>query len=163
MAGGDWRLCTSMARMPVGAIGGARWAAQLKCLGRTTIALNLSRREIDLRRAGPFNKIRLRIAARSELTSSHRINGTMTKNASMLDALTQLAAKVDAAIQASPASNLERNARQHFVSQLARHGLVAREEYEIQTELLEKTRTKLKALESRIAALEAERRPSGAK
>jgi BMFP domain-containing protein YqiC len=79
----------------------------------------------------------------------------MTKTSSALDALTQLAAKVEALIQASPASSLERNARQHFVSQLALHGLVTREEYEVQTALLEKTRAKLKALEARIAALEA--------
>ena len=85
----------------------------------------------------------------------------MTKTTSAFEALTQLAAKVDAVLQASPASGLERNARQHFVSQLARHGLVTRDEYEIQTALLEKTRAKLKALEARIAELEAERRRSG--
>ncbi len=79
----------------------------------------------------------------------------MTKTSSALDALTQFAAKVDAAIKASPAADLEKNARQHFVSQLAKQGLVTREEYEIQTALLEKTRAKLKALEARIAELEA--------
>ncbi|MEO8103523.1 MAG: accessory factor UbiK family protein [Betaproteobacteria bacterium] len=84
----------------------------------------------------------------------------MTKTSSALDALTQLAAKVDAVLKASPASNLEANARQHFVSQLARQGLVTREEYEIQTALLEKSRQKLKALEARIAELEAEHRAS---
>jgi BMFP domain-containing protein YqiC len=83
----------------------------------------------------------------------------MTKTSSTLDALTKFAARVDAAIQASPASNLEKSARRHFVSQLAREGLVTREEYEIQTALLEKSRTKLKALEARIAALEVERPP----
>jgi hypothetical protein len=86
----------------------------------------------------------------------------MTKTSSALEALTQLAAKVDAAIQASPAAGLERNARQHFVSQLARQGLVTREEYEIQTALLEKTHAKLKVLETRIAELEAGR-PSSPK
>ena len=85
---------------------------------------------------------------------------SMTKTSSALEALTQLAAKVDAVIQSSPVSSLEKNARQHFISQLARQGLVTREEYEIQTALLEKTRTKLNALETRIAELEAERQPS---
>jgi BMFP domain-containing protein YqiC len=79
----------------------------------------------------------------------------MTKTSSALEALTQLAAKVDAAIKASPVSGLEANARHHFVAQLAKQGLVTREEYEIQTALLEKTRAKLKVLEARIAALEA--------
>ena len=80
----------------------------------------------------------------------------MTKTSSALDALSKLAAKVDAAIQASPAAGFEKNARQHFVSQLARQGLVTREDFEIQTALLEKTRAKLNALEARIVALEAE-------
>lgn len=84
----------------------------------------------------------------------------MTKFSSALEALTQLAAKVDAAIQASPASGVERNARQHFVSLLARQGLVTREEYEIQTALLEKTRTRLNALETRITELESASQPS---
>ena len=78
----------------------------------------------------------------------------MTKTSSAFDALTQIAAKIDAAIKASPASELEKNARQHFVSQLAKQGLVTREEFEIQSALLEKTRTKLKVLEARIAELE---------
>jgi len=79
----------------------------------------------------------------------------MTKTASAIDALSQFAAKVDAAIKASPAAEMEKNARRHFVSQLAKQGLVTREEYEIQTALLEKTRAKLKALEARIAELES--------
>ena len=84
----------------------------------------------------------------------------MTKSSSTLDALSQFAAKVDAAIKASPASGIEKNARQHFVSQLAKQGLVTREEYEIQTALLEKSRAKLIALEARIAELESARQQS---
>lgn len=79
----------------------------------------------------------------------------MSKTTSALDALTQFAAKVDAAIKASPAAELEKNARRHVVSQLAKEGLVTREEFEIQAALLEKTRAKLKTLETKIAELEA--------
>ncbi len=79
----------------------------------------------------------------------------MTKTSSALDALSKLAAKVDAAIQASPVSGLEKNARQHFVSQLSRQGLVTREDFEIQAALLEKTSAKVKVLEAKIAELEA--------
>ena len=79
----------------------------------------------------------------------------MTKTSSALDALSKLAARVDAAIQASPVSGLEKNARQHFVSQLARQGLVTREDFEIQAALLEKTSAKVKVLEAKIAELEA--------
>ena len=84
----------------------------------------------------------------------------MTKTSSALDALSKLAGKVDAAIQASPAADLEKNVRRHFISQLAGQGLVTREEYEIQAALLEKTQAKLKMLETRIAELEAARQPS---
>ena len=78
----------------------------------------------------------------------------MNKTSSALGALIQLATKVDAVIRNSPASELEKNARQHFISQLAKHGLVTREEFEIQTALLEKTRAKLKELETKITRLE---------
>lgn len=70
------------------------------------------------------------------------------------DALNQLAAKLDSVIKNSPVSELEKNARQHFISQLAKHGLVTREEYEVQVALLEKARAKLTELEGKIARLE---------
>ena len=79
----------------------------------------------------------------------------MTKASAALDALNQLAAKLDAVIKSSPVSELEKNARQHFISQLANHGLVTREEFEVQVALLERARTKLKELESKIAVLES--------
>lgn len=78
----------------------------------------------------------------------------MTKSAAALDALTQIAAKVDAAIKDSPLSGLEKNARQHLVSKLAQQGLVTQEEFDIQRALLEKSRAKLMALEQRVADLE---------
>ncbi len=71
-----------------------------------------------------------------------------------IDKLTQLAQRVGEAIAASPAGELEKNARQHFVSQLAKQGLVTREEFDAQRALLEKTRAKLLALEAKIAVLE---------
>ncbi len=74
-----------------------------------------------------------------------------------LDALNQLAAKLDSAIKNSPLSEIEKNARQHFISQLARQGLVTREEYEVQVALLERARAKLAELEIKIAHLEQER------
>jgi BMFP domain-containing protein YqiC len=74
-----------------------------------------------------------------------------------LDALNQFAAKFDSALKNSPLSGLERNARQQFISQLAKQGLVTREEYEVQVALLERARAKLVELESKIALLEKER------
>lgn len=80
----------------------------------------------------------------------------MTKTSAALDALNQFAAKLDSVIKNSPVSELEKNARQHFISQLAKQGLVTREEYETQVALLDRATAKLKDLESRIAFLEAE-------
>lgn len=72
-----------------------------------------------------------------------------------LDKLTALAQRVGEAIAASPAGALEKNARQHFISQLANQGLVTREEFDGQRQLLEKTRLKFAALEAKITELES--------
>ncbi len=69
-----------------------------------------------------------------------------------LDKLTALAQQVGEAIAASPAADLEKNARQHFISQLAKEGLVTREEFDAQRTLLDKTRAKLQALEATLLA-----------
>lgn len=74
-----------------------------------------------------------------------------------LDALNQFAAKFDSMVKNSPLIELEKNARQHFVSQLAKHGLVTREEYEVQVVLLESAHARLKELKTKIAHFEAER------
>lgn len=79
----------------------------------------------------------------------------MTSPNPNFDKLTALAQKVGEAIAASPAGSLEKNARQHFISQLANQGLVTREEFDSQRGLLEKTRATLRALEAKISALEA--------
>jgi BMFP domain-containing protein YqiC len=81
----------------------------------------------------------------------------VTKASDALDALNQFAAKLDTVIKNSPVGELEKNARQHFISQLAKHGLVTREEFEVQVALLQRARTKLTELEARVAVLEAER------
>jgi ubiquinone biosynthesis accessory factor UbiK len=75
----------------------------------------------------------------------------------VIDALTGLAAHAEKLLASSPASELEKNARQHFMSQLAKNGLVTREEYEIQTALLERARAKLNVLEAKVAALEQQK------
>ena len=72
-----------------------------------------------------------------------------------IDKLTDLAQRIGEAIAASPAGDIEKNARQHFISQLALQGLVTREEFDAQRALLEKTRAKLQALEEKIAVLES--------
>ncbi len=76
-------------------------------------------------------------------------------NSKPLDVLNDLVARIGQAVQQSPASELERNARQQLIAQLAKHGLVTREEYEIQLALLARAQAGLRELEARIAALES--------
>lgn len=51
--------------------------------------------------------------------------------------------------------DLQRNLRSAIESALAKMNLVTREEFEVQQAVLLRTREKLKALEARVAALEA--------
>lgn len=74
-------------------------------------------------------------------------------------ALNAAAARADELMQQSPTADLEKNVRQHLVAQLAKQGLVTREDYDIQVALLAKTRAKLQDLEAKIAALESGTNP----
>ncbi len=74
----------------------------------------------------------------------------------MLDpkALEEFAARLSAVIAASPAADIEKNARALLASFFTRLDLVTREEFDVQSEVLRRTREKLKALEERVARLE---------
>ena len=61
--------------------------------------------------------------------------------------LEDLGARLSAIIAASPAADLEKNARTLLASGFAKLDLVSREEFDIQTQVLQRTREKLKALE----------------
>ena len=76
----------------------------------------------------------------------------------MLDqkALEEFAARLSAVIAASPAADIEKNARALLASFFTKLDLVTREEFEVQTEVLRRTREKLKALEARVERLEAQ-------
>ena len=67
----------------------------------------------------------------------------------------ELAAKIGKAIENSPAKDIEKNVRAMLGSGLARLDLVPRAEFEIQAQVLLKTREKLETLERRLAELEA--------
>ena len=56
-----------------------------------------------------------------------------------------------------PAKDLEKNAKAAVSSLLAKLDVVTREEFDIQTQVLARTRQKLKELEARVEALEKER------
>lgn len=73
--------------------------------------------------------------------------------------LDDLAARISAAIEASPAKDVEKNIKAMLGAGLARLDLVPRAEFDVQVQVLLKTREKLEALEARLAALEARHPP----
>ncbi|WP_373990448.1 accessory factor UbiK family protein [Duganella sp. BuS-21] len=62
--------------------------------------------------------------------------------------------KISQAIENSPAKDIEKNVKSMMTQGFAKLDLVTREEFDIQTQVLAKTRAKLEALETRLAELE---------
>jgi ubiquinone biosynthesis accessory factor UbiK len=77
----------------------------------------------------------------------------------MLDpkTLEEIGNKVSALLASSPAKDIEKNARAVMTGVFAKLDLVTREEFDIQAQVLARTREKLKALEARVEALEKAR------
>jgi BMFP domain-containing protein YqiC len=80
------------------------------------------------------------------------IEGSAMLNSERLDELTK---KISQAINESPAKDIERNVKAMLQSGLQRLNLVPRDEFDVQAEVLARTRAKLEALEARVAELEA--------
>jgi hypothetical protein len=70
--------------------------------------------------------------------------------------LDEIGSKVSELLASSPAKDLEKNARALLASGFSKLDLVTREEFEVQREVLARTREKLVELEHRVARLEAE-------
>ncbi|TDK60533.1 accessory factor UbiK family protein [Sapientia aquatica] len=68
---------------------------------------------------------------------------------------TDIQSKINEALENSPAKDLEKNVKAMMSQGFAKLDLVTREEFDIQAQVLAKTRAKLEALEARVAALEA--------
>jgi len=68
--------------------------------------------------------------------------------------LDDLSAKMSALLAATPAKDIEKNAKAMLSGVFARLDLVPREEFDVQSQVLARTREKLQALEARIEALE---------
>ncbi|MCC6070135.1 accessory factor UbiK family protein [Massilia sp. GCM10020059] len=68
---------------------------------------------------------------------------------------TDLQGKINQAIESSPAKDIEKNVKAMMTQGFSKLDLVTREEFDIQAQVLAKTRAKLDALEKRIAELEA--------
>lgn len=70
-----------------------------------------------------------------------------------------LQSKINKAIENSPAKDLEKNVKAMLSQGFSKLDLVTREEFDIQTQVLAKTRAKLEALEARVTELEARQKP----
>jgi len=69
--------------------------------------------------------------------------------------LEELARKIGEVMEASPAKDIEKNVKALLQSGLQRLDLVPREEFEVQAQLLQRTREKLEALEARVEQMES--------
>lgn len=69
--------------------------------------------------------------------------------------LDDLSSKLSALLANTPAKDIEKNAKAMLSSMLGRLDIVTRDEFDVQTQVLGRTREKLTALEARVAALEA--------
>lgn len=68
--------------------------------------------------------------------------------------LEDLHSRVTSLLANGPTKDLEKNAKAMLAGVFNKMDLVTREEFDIQTQVLAKTREKLKALEARVEALE---------
>ena len=66
-----------------------------------------------------------------------------------------LQGKINQAIDNSPAKDIEKNVKSMMTQGFAKLDLVTREEFDVQAQVLAKTRAKLEAMELRLAELEA--------
>lgn len=72
--------------------------------------------------------------------------------------LNELQSKIGQLMQQSPAADLEKNLKALMSQGFAKLDLLTREEFDVQTEVLARTRAKLEQLEARVAELEAQKK-----
>ena len=72
-------------------------------------------------------------------------------NAKLINDLNE---RINALLQNTPLADVQKNLKAMLTQSFAKMDLVTREEFDIQTQVLARTREKLTALEARLAALE---------
>ena len=73
--------------------------------------------------------------------------------------LDDMSARISALIANTPAADIEKNLRAVLSGLFGRLDLVTREEFDVQREVLTRTRAKLEQLEARVAELESRSNP----
>jgi BMFP domain-containing protein YqiC len=86
-----------------------------------------------------------------------QVMNQFTRRITMLNknVIDEINAKVSEILQNSPAKDIEKNVRVMLSGAFSRLDLVTRDEFDIQQEVLQRTREKLTALETKVAELEA--------
>jgi BMFP domain-containing protein YqiC len=72
-----------------------------------------------------------------------------------LSFLSELQTKISEVLQQSPAKDIEKNMKAMLNQGFSKLDLLTREEFDIQSEVLQRTRARLEALETRVAELES--------
>jgi len=72
--------------------------------------------------------------------------------------LNDLVSKLSDVLKQSPAKDIEQNLKAGVTSMLGKLDMVSREEFDVQAEVLARTRDKLAQLEARLAELEKQQR-----
>ena len=67
---------------------------------------------------------------------------------------TDMQNKINQAIENSPAKDIEKNVKAMMAQGFSKLDLVTREEFDVQAQVLAKTRARLETLEAQVAALE---------
>jgi BMFP domain-containing protein YqiC len=73
--------------------------------------------------------------------------------------LDEMSARVSSLLAATPAGDIEKHLRAVLASVFSKLDLATREEFDVQREVLTRTRAKLVALEARVTELEAQNKP----
>lgn len=76
-----------------------------------------------------------------------------------LSFLSELQSRITEVLQQSPAKDLEKNMKAMLNQGFSRLDLLTREEFDVQAEVLARTRARLEALEARVAELESRQKP----
>ncbi|ALF89250.1 MULTISPECIES: accessory factor UbiK family protein [Ralstonia solanacearum species complex] len=72
------------------------------------------------------------------------------------DLFTDFQNRVSEALRNSPAADIEKNVRAMMTQGFSKLDLVTREEFDVQSQVLARTRARLEELETRVAQLEAQ-------
>jgi BMFP domain-containing protein YqiC len=72
-----------------------------------------------------------------------------------LSFLSELQTKIGEVLQQSPAKDIEKNMKAMLNQGFSKLDLLTREEFDIQSEVLQRTRARLEVLEARVAELES--------